>query len=157
MVAHHRWAGPMASYGTLLKRGTPLHVKEALHGERLVPGAIYLAPQGRHLELDADGKIYTHHSVRYQTVRPSADLLFASVAAHYGSRAVAVVLTGYGRDGAQGVCAIRERGGFVISQDRRTSEVSGMPSSAIETRRVDLVLPLRHIAFALTTLFAPRN
>src|SRR5689334_8126966 len=87
-------------------------------------------------------------------LRPSVDILFKSVAACYANAAVAVVLSGYGRDGAEGVRAIRERGGFVIAQDRDSSEQFGMPSSAIETRRVDLVLPLQHIAFALTTIFA---
>ena len=72
---------------------------------------------GRHLELDAQGKLLVGRSGRVRHVCPSADLLFASLAARYGERCCAVVLTGTGRDGAEGVCAVRARGGFVIAQD----------------------------------------
>ena len=101
--------------------------------------------------------MYTGRSERVDTVRPSVDLLFRSVAACYGDCAVGVVLSGMGRDGVAGVHAIRGRGGFVIAQDRGTSDEFGMPCSAIETRRVDLVLPLHHIGFALNTLFSERR
>jgi two-component system, chemotaxis family, protein-glutamate methylesterase/glutaminase len=74
------------------------------------------------------------------------------VALAFPNRAIAVVLTGTGRDGAQGTKAIHEEGGFTISQDVTTSEQFGMPCAAIETRKVDLVLPLRYIGFALTVL-----
>src|SRR5262245_10956410 len=153
LLAHHRGPGSIDPYRRILCRSTSLHVVEAANGEALVPGTLYLAPDSRHLELDGAGRLDTQRSERYATVRPSADLLFQSVAACYGDRAVAVVLTGFGRDGAIGVCAIRQCGGFVIAQDRRSAEHLGMPASAIETRRVDLVLPLRHIGFALGALF----
>ena len=160
MVAHHRGLTSTESYLSylgLLQGRTSLRVIEAAHGEKLRGGVVYVAPLGRHIEVCRDGTVYTDRSERLATVRPSIDLLFETVAACYGDRAIGVVLSGTGRDGAEGVQAIRGRGGFVIAQDRGSSTEFGMPCSAIETRRVDLVLPLRHIGFALRTLFGGDN
>jgi two-component system chemotaxis response regulator CheB len=129
-----------------------LPVVRAEAGERPRAGTVHVAPAGRHLVMQPDGTFCTHHSRRVRFVRPSADLLFGSVAAHYGDRAIAVVLTGMGEDGARGVRAVGERGGFVIAQDETSAEYSEMPEAAIRTARVDLVLPLCRIAFALTAL-----
>ncbi len=85
-------------------------------------------------------------------VRPSADLLFESVAASYKDRAIAVVLTGTGSDGVMGVQAIKKMGGTVIAQDVRTSEFFGMPGAAIQTGSVDFILPLEEIAAVLVKL-----
>ena len=85
-------------------------------------------------------------------MRPSADLLFESVAASYRERAVAVVLSGSGSDGCMGVRAIKKMGGTVIVQDEKTSEFFGMPSSARQTGCVDFTLPLEEIASALIKL-----
>jgi two-component system chemotaxis response regulator CheB len=74
-------------------------------------------------------------------VRPSADLLFESVAASYKERAIAVVLTGTGSDGAMGVKAIKKMGGTVIAQDEMSADFFGMPSASIQTGDVDFVLP----------------
>lgn len=104
-------------------------------------------------KLRRDRTIYTDRCERLATVRPSADLLFETVSECYGDATVGVILSGRGRDGAEGVRTMRERGGFVIAQDRVSSAEFGMPCSAIETRRVDLVLPLDIISFALNTLF----
>jgi two-component system chemotaxis response regulator CheB len=85
-------------------------------------------------------------------VRPSADLLFESLAASYKERAIAVVLTGSGSDGAMGVKAIKTMGGTVIAQDEATSDFFSMPKAAIETRCVDFILALEEIAPALVSL-----
>jgi len=103
-----------------------------------------------------DETIALTHSELVHFVRPSADLLFESVAGSYGSRAIAVVLTGTGSDGAAGVRAIKERGGIVIVQDEQTSQFFGMPAAAIETGCADFVLPLEEIAPRLVDLTRER-
>lgn len=85
-------------------------------------------------------------------VRPSADLLFESVAASYKDRAIAVVLTGDGSDGAMGAKGIKKMDGTLIVQDERTSEFFGMPGAAIQKGGPDFILPLEEIAPALVTL-----
>ena len=87
-------------------------------------------------------------------VRPSADLLFESVAASYQARAIAVVLTGTGSDGSFGIAAIKKMGGTVIAQDQDSAEFSGMPGAAIKTGHADFILRLDEIPSALTTLVA---
>jgi two-component system, chemotaxis family, protein-glutamate methylesterase/glutaminase len=153
LVAQHRGERPLRTYCELLQGLTSMRVTEAQHRERVSPGILYLAPEGRHIELGRDRTIYTDRCERLATVRPSVDLLFETVSECYGDVSVGVILSGRGRDGAAGVRTIRERGGFVIAQDRGSSAEFGMPCSAIETRRVDLVLPLELIGFALNTLF----
>jgi two-component system chemotaxis response regulator CheB len=85
-------------------------------------------------------------------VRPSADLLFESVAASYKERAIAVVLSGTGSDGSTGVKAIKKMGGTVIVQDEKSSQFFGMPGAALQTGSVDFILPLDEIPSALLTL-----
>jgi two-component system chemotaxis response regulator CheB len=102
--------------------------------------------------INRDGTVSLTQTELVNFVRPSADLLFESVAAAYGERAIAVVLTGAGKDGSMGVTAIKARGGTVIVQDEGTSEFFGMPSAAIRTGTVDFVLSLDEIPAALVTL-----
>ena len=96
--------------------------------------------------MNPDGTLSLTQSKLVHFLRPSADLLFESVAASYGERAIAVVLTGTGSDGAMGVQAIKKMGGTVIAQDEAIAEFFGMPSAAIHSGRVDFVLPLDEIA-----------
>jgi two-component system chemotaxis response regulator CheB len=136
----------------ILSRRTALEVKQAKAGDRLEPGTVYIAPPNEHLLVDPDGTVSLSHSELVHFVRPSADLLFESVAASYKERAIAVVLTGTGSDGSMGVRAIKKMKGTVIVQDQENAEFSGMPAAAIQTRSVDFVLPLEEIASALVTL-----
>jgi two-component system chemotaxis response regulator CheB len=92
----------------ILNRHTPLLVKEASGGERLTSGAIYITPPNRHLLLNSDGTLALSQSELVHFVRPSADLLFESLVASYKERAIAVVLTGSGSDGAMGVEAMNQ-------------------------------------------------
>jgi two-component system chemotaxis response regulator CheB len=102
--------------------------------------------------VDGRGRVTLTQTELVHFVRPSADLLFESVAAGYRERAIAVVLTGTGSDGAQGVVAIKKTGGTVIVQDEGSSEFYGMPSAAIKTGCVDFVLGLEEIAPTLVTM-----
>ena len=128
-----------------------------VHGEegtQLEPDHVYLAPPDRHMLIKRRGTLTLTDSELVNFVRPSADLLFESVAAAYGDRAIAVVLTGSGHDGALGVTAIKQRGGTVVAQDEASSEFFGMPSAAIKTGAVDFVLPLEEMAPTLIALVA---
>jgi two-component system, chemotaxis family, protein-glutamate methylesterase/glutaminase len=136
----------------ILGRRTSLKVKQAEEGDRLSPGVAHAAPPNRHLLANADGTLSLSQSELVHFVRPSADLLFESVAASYKDRAIAVVLSGSGVDGSLGVRAIKKMGGTVIVQDEPTAQFFGMPGAAIEAAAVDLVLPIDEIARALMTL-----
>ncbi len=136
----------------ILSRRTVLRVKQAEEGDFLAPGTAYIAPPNRHLLVNGDGTLSLSQSELVHFLRPSADLLFESVAATYKNRAIAIVLTGTGSDGAMGVEAIKKMGGTVIVQDVKTAEFSGMPSAAIQTGNVDFILPLDEISSALLIL-----
>jgi two-component system, chemotaxis family, protein-glutamate methylesterase/glutaminase len=138
----------------ILSRRTALRVEEAREGTRLNPGTAYIAPPNRHLLVNPDGTLSLSQSELVHFVRPSADLMFESVAASYREQAIAVVLTGTGTDGSMGVKAIKKMGGTVIAQDEQSSEFFGMPGAAIQTGCVDFVLPLAEIPSALITLIS---
>jgi two-component system, chemotaxis family, protein-glutamate methylesterase/glutaminase len=136
----------------ILSRRTGLVVKQAGEGDRLAAGTVYIAPPDRHLLVNPDGTLSLTQSELVHFVRPSADLLFESMAGSHRERAIAVVLTGTGSDGAMGVQAVKKTGGTVIVQDADNAEFSGMPAAAIQTRMVDFILPLQEIAPALLSL-----
>lgn len=136
----------------IFNRRSKLPVYQVVDGMEVEPGNVYLAPPDRHMLINRDGTVSLTQTELVNFVRPSADLLFESVAAAYGERAIAVVLTGAGKDGSMGVTAIKARGGTVIVQDEASSEFFGMPSAAIRTGTVDFILSLDEIPAALLTL-----
>jgi len=136
----------------ILTKRTKLRVKQAEQGDLLQLSTIYIAPPNKHLLVNEDGTLDLSNSKLVHFVRPSADLLFESVAASFQERAIAIVLTGTGRDGATGLQAVKEMGGRTIAQDQATAESFGMPSAAIDTGTVDQILPLDEIAPALVNL-----
>lgn len=136
----------------ILGRRTTLAVKEAEAGDLLQPGKIYIAPPDYHLLVNCKGILELSQSNLVHFVRPSADLLFESVAATFKQQAIAVVLTGKGVDAAMGVQAIKKMGGKVIAQDQTTSEYFDMPQAAIKTGSVDWVVALDKIAATLIGL-----
>jgi len=144
---HHR-----SLMADILGRRTALRVKQAAEGDRFLPGTVYVAPPDRHLLANTDGTLSLSRTELVHFVRPSADLLFESVAATSKQRAIAVVLTGTGVDGTMGVRAIKKMGGTVIVQNEQTSEFFGMPSAAIQTGCADFILPLDEIPKALLAL-----
>jgi two-component system, chemotaxis family, protein-glutamate methylesterase/glutaminase len=136
----------------ILRRRTSLQVVQAAEGDQIRPGTVYIAPPDRHLLVNWDGSLSLTQSELVHFVRPSADLLFESVAASYRERAIAVVLTGTGSDGSLGVGAIKKMGGTVIAQDQDSAEFVGMPAAAIKSGHADFILPLDQISVTLMTL-----
>ncbi len=136
----------------ILSQRTALRVKPAATGDVLRPGTVYVAVPAQHLLVGPNGTLLLSDAPKMNFVRPAADKLFMSVATTYKSRAIAVVLTGSGSDGALGVLSIKKHGGMAISQDKSTSEFFNMPGAAIATGKVDLVLPLDAIASTLVHL-----
>ena len=136
----------------IMQRHCSLQVKQAEEGDQIEPGHVYIAPPNHHVLVTPHRSLSLTESEMVHFVRPSADLLFESVATTYKERAIAVVLTGTGFDGAMGVTAVKNRGGTVIAQDKDTAEFPGMPSAAIATGDVDFVLPLSQIAGAIVRL-----
>jgi two-component system chemotaxis response regulator CheB len=142
------FTGGLASW---LATESRLEVREARDGDRLRPGGVVLAPSGRHM-LVAEGAVRLSDAPPVDTFKPSVTPLFLSAARVYGARACGVLLTGMGRDGAEGLRAIRDAGGPTFAQDEATSAVFGMPRAAIELGAVDRVLPLDEIPRALVEL-----
>jgi two-component system chemotaxis response regulator CheB len=138
----------------ILGRRTRLQVKQAASRDRLRAGAVFTAPPGVHLLVDREGNLSFSHRPAVNFVRPAADRLFESLAESFGPRAIAVVLTGTGHDGARGAQMVKRAGGKVIVQDEATSEFFGMPGAAIHAGQVDMILPLEQIAPALEQLTA---
>ncbi|MBD2114565.1 MULTISPECIES: chemotaxis protein CheB [Cyanophyceae] len=136
----------------VLKPMTALPVKDAKTGELLQAGTIYTAPPDHHLLIGAGRTLRLTHTAKVNYSRPAADCTLVSVAERFGERAIAVVLTGYGRDGAAGIKAIKQHGGRVIVQDPATANVASMPQMAIDTGQVDWVLPLETIPQTLINL-----
>ncbi len=152
MIVQHLDPRHRSLMAEILAKRTKLPVKQAEEGETVSAGTVYIAPPDRHLLVDQAGTLSLSNAELVHFVRPSADLLFESVAASYRERAIAVVLTGSGSDGAMGLKAIKATGGTVIAQDEPSSEFFGMPGAAIESGNVDFVLPLEEIGGALVTL-----
>lgn len=141
----------------VLGRRSALPVSLAKDEEYADAGAIYLAPPNRHLLVGASGELTLSSSELVHFVRPSADLLFESMAGAFGARAIACVLTGTGSDGAMGVTAVKSRGGTVIAEDPESAEFKGMPEAAVRTGSVDFVLPLNEIAAVIGGLVGSRS
>jgi two-component system, chemotaxis family, protein-glutamate methylesterase/glutaminase len=136
-------------WAEILRRVVRLHVRSAQDGEALEPGTIYVAVPDWHLGVGPGGTVALSRGPPRHYVRPSGDSLFETAAEVYGPRLIAVVLSGGGSDGAEGVISVKDHGGLVIVEDAATALHDGMPLSALATGRVDVVLPLREIAAAL--------
>jgi two-component system chemotaxis response regulator CheB len=138
----------------VLGRRAQLPVKLAQDGEQAKSGTIYVAPPNRHLLVEADGVLTLSSSELVHFLRPSADLLFESIAGSYGPRAIACVLTGTGSDGAMGATAVKSRGGTVLVEDPELAEFKGMPVAVVAAGAADFVLPLDEIAAVICGLVA---
>ncbi len=146
-----------AAFARRLNENSALRVQEAEEGQQVLPGHAYVAPGDRHLRIDRSGARYVcrlDQGPAVNHLRPSVDVLFESVAQAAGARAIGVLLTGMGRDGAQGLLQMRKAGSPTIAQDEDSSVVWGMPGEAVALGAAQLVLPLSAMAAKLMTLVA---
>jgi two-component system chemotaxis response regulator CheB len=154
VVVQHHAPDRTFSLAEVLSRLAKHPVRIAIAGEHIKSGTIYLAPGDGHLLVRPDRSFALHDGRRIAFVRSSAESLFTSAAEAFGSRMIAVVLTGLGKNGAEGVRRVHGAGGVVIAQDEATSRYFSMPQAAIQTGAVDSILPLGAIAPALIRLTA---
>ena len=155
MIVQHMPAKFTTSFAERLDSLCQIRVKEAEDGDAVVPGTALLAPGNFHMVMRRSGARYyvnvkTGPMVCYQ--RPAVDVLFNSVAAYGGANAIGVILTGMGKDGAQGMLKMKQAGARTIAQDEASCVVFGMPKEAIEVGAVDKVLPLKDIPAAVLKL-----
>jgi two-component system chemotaxis response regulator CheB len=149
MVVQHIQSGFERGLVSMLDRLSPLRVRLAVHGQPAEPGEVLVAPSDAHLALTEAGLVMVERSAPIDGHRPSANVLFRSLARARGTRAMGVVLTGMGRDGTDGLVELHRAGGWVVAQDEASSVVFGMPQAAAASGAVDRVEPLERIADAI--------
>ncbi|MFP4373911.1 MAG: chemotaxis response regulator protein-glutamate methylesterase [Spirochaetaceae bacterium] len=153
LVVQHMPAGFTAEFARSLDRVCALTVREAEDGMELRPGHVLIAPGNHHLGVVRNSDVVTLRVTQDEPRnghRPSADVLFETVAEVYGNHAVAVIMTGMGRDGSAGMAKLYERGGMTIGQDEASSVVYGMPKVAYELGYIRTQIALHEIAGAIT-------
>ena len=149
LIAQHMPPGFTKSFAQRLDTLCRIAVKEAEHGERVLPGHAYIAPGHAHLLLARSGANYIAHLSDEPPVnrhRPSVDVLFHSAAQNAGKNAIGVILTGMGRDGAAGLLEMRKAGAYTFAQDEASCIVFGMPREAIALGAADDVAPLAEMS-----------
>ncbi len=156
VIVQHMPADFTRSFAERLNRSSALEVKEAENNDKVLPGKALVAPGGKHLMLRRSGGNYFVQLKEGPLVnrhRPSVDVLFRSGARYAGPNALAVLLTGMGDDGAQGMLELFETGAHTIAQDEDSCVVFGMPKEAIKKNAVRTILPLNQIAPFLSRKF----
>lgn len=156
LVTQHMPAGFTKSFADSVNKQCTITVKEAVDGERIMRGHAYIAPGGRHMELYRSGAKYfvrVRDGDLVNRHRPSVDVLFNSVAEHAGQNAVGILMTGMGKDGAQGLLKIRTAGGETIAQDEESCVVFGMPKAAIEIGAAMQIVSLADIPGKALSVF----
>jgi two-component system chemotaxis response regulator CheB len=150
VVVQHIVEGFLPGFVAWLGADVPFRVVEAAQGQHLVPGTVYVAGDGRHLEVDAHLRAHLSDTPPVAGFRPSATVLFASLAHGLGPAAAGVVLTGMGTDGLEGLRALRLAGGRVLAQDQHSSVVNGMPGAVVNAGLAHVVGPVDRLAADLS-------
>jgi two-component system, chemotaxis family, protein-glutamate methylesterase/glutaminase len=155
LVVQHIPAAYIKRFAERLNRISAARVEEAVHGAPLGQGRVYIAPGARHLELSVRADDYYCRLIDKEPVngfKPSVDVLFHSVAIVARARAVGVIMSGIGRDGVEGLKAMREAGASTLGQDAASSAVYGMPKAAFEIGAVERQVPLGRLAIEILKL-----
>lgn len=149
IVVQHMPAGFTGALARRLDALSPLNVAEAVDGEAILNGRVYVAPGDFHLVVGKDKRVHLNQEPAVHGVRPSVDVTLFSVAEAFGRAANVAILTGMGRDGADGAARLESAGGKVIAQDEATCVVYGMPRVTMEKTKSATQVPLEHVARAL--------
>jgi len=152
VIAQHMPAAFTKQFAERINKSCAVNVEEADHGRRIRPGSVWIAPGDRHLEVRRSGADYVCQLTDEAPVsghKPSVDVLFKSVAKACGAQAIGVILTGMGKDGADGLKAMRDTGCRTLGQDEATSLVYGMPKAAFDAGAVERQLPEDNIPSAI--------
>jgi two-component system, chemotaxis family, protein-glutamate methylesterase/glutaminase len=157
LVVQHMGAPFMEGFAAWLNDQTGLKVKLAENNEVAAPGTVYVAPGDRHLEVTAGNVLRLTTEPPLASQRPAANFLFKSLARAAGPKAVGILLTGMGEDGARGLVEMKEAGAFTIAEDETTAVVYGMPAAAVRAGGVSVSLPLDQIAARLQQLVAEKT
>jgi two-component system chemotaxis response regulator CheB len=152
LIVQHMPANFTATLAERLNAVSAVSVREARDGDRPIAGVVYVAPGDRHLEVTERGFLRLGKGAPVNGCRPSADITMSGAARAFGARAIGLVMTGMGRDGAAGLAAIRREEGVTLAQDQASSVIFGMPKAAIDAGVVDEILPLDRIARRLQEL-----
>ena len=157
LIVQHMAVGFTAGFVEWLAQSSGLPVHIAAHGESMLPGHVYVAPDQFQMRVERGGTIVLSKDEPENGLRPSVSYLFRSLAEVYGGQAVAGLLTGMGRDGAEELKLLRDKGAVTFAQDKESSVVHGMPGEAIKLDAATLVLPPEKIAATLTSLANRKN
>ncbi|OIQ87426.1 chemotaxis response regulator protein-glutamate methylesterase of group 3 operon [mine drainage metagenome] len=157
LIVQHIAAGFVGGFVEWLAQSSGLPVHVAMHGELVRPGHVYVAPDECQMKVERGGRIALSPDAPENGLRPSVSCLFRSVAEVYGGEAVAGLLTGMGRDGAEELRLLREKGATTFAQDKDSSVVHGMPGEAIRLDAAMLILSPEKIASVLTSLAQNKN
>ncbi len=145
-VVQHMPEGFTKVFSERLDKACNMKVLEAAEGMKISKDTIYIAKGGKHMTVGSNNVIHLNEEPPIWGVRPAVDKLFNSAIKVYGGNLISAILTGMGRDGADGTSNIKDSGGVTISEDKSTCTIYGMPKAAFETGKVDLVVPLNEIA-----------
>lgn len=157
LIVQHISAGFTRGFADWLATSSRLPVHVATHGEFLLPGHVYIAPDEYQMKVERGGKLVLTKDAPEHGLRPSISYLFRAVAETYGCDAAAGLLTGMGRDGARELGLLKERGAITFAQDKESSVVHGMPGEAIKLDAAMLILSVEKIAAVLTNLVSDRG
>lgn len=149
LVVQHMPPGFTASLAARLDKIGTVPCAEATEANRVTPGMAFLAPAGKHMRIKKDGFLEFSMEPSLHGVRPAADYLFKSAAERFGAKTLGVVLTGMGRDGADGSLTIKNAGGMVLGESEETCTIYGMPKSAFATGAVAAEFPIHEMAQAI--------
>jgi two-component system, chemotaxis family, protein-glutamate methylesterase/glutaminase len=158
LITQHMPPGFTTAFANRLDGQCAITVLEATDGRRVLPGHAYIAPGARHLELRRSGAHYecrVHEGPAVSGHRPSVDVLFRSVAATVGAHALGIILTGMGRDGADGLLEMRKAGARTLGQNEASCVIYGMPKAAMQAGAVQTEMPLERLTEAIVALHAP--